>query len=228
LAIQVLGSGGPIADDGRASSGYLIWQKNKSILMIDAGGGVFHRFGEVKGQIENLELVGLTHLHADHVADLPALLKSGFFTDRTKALPISGPTGNERFPGLVDFMHALFNPKSGAFRYLSSYLDGKDGLFKTELVEIDNKSEQPYSIIKKNKLHIQAVGVNHWAIPTIGYLVEINGKRIAFSGDQNGDNPASCFYKVNSQCGYSFYVSCRFGKNRFSSRALTCQTFYYW
>ncbi|WP_163835491.1 MBL fold metallo-hydrolase [Spartinivicinus ruber] len=190
LAVQVLGSGGPIADDERASSGYLIWHNNKSIALVDMGGGVFQRFGEAQGKIEDLELIGITHFHTDHVADLPALLKSGFFINRKDSLLISGPAGGSRFPGLIEFMDALFNPKSGAFRYLSGYLSGKGGLFKTELLEVDNKSEQPTSVLKEDGLKVSSVGVNHWAIPTVGYLVEINGKKIAFSGDQNGDNPA--------------------------------------
>jgi Metal-dependent hydrolases of the beta-lactamase superfamily III len=41
IGVQVLGSGGPIADDGRASSGNLIWSDGKSIMLIDTGGGVF-------------------------------------------------------------------------------------------------------------------------------------------------------------------------------------------
>lgn len=190
VAVQVLGSGGPIADDERASSGYLVWHKNKSVVLIDIGGGIFHRFGEAKGKIEDLELIGITHFHTDHVADLPALLKSGFFINRKDSLLIAGPTGGSRFPGLTDFMDAMFNPKSGAFRYLSGYLSGKGGLFKTELLEIDNKADQPHLVIKQDELKVSGVGVNHWAIPTVGYLVEIGGKRIAFSGDQNGDNPA--------------------------------------
>ncbi|MDE1461898.1 MBL fold metallo-hydrolase [Spartinivicinus poritis] len=190
LAVQVLGSGGPIADDSRASSGYLIWSKNKSIALIDVGGGVFHRFGEAKAKIVDLQLIGITHFHTDHVADFPALLKSGFFINRKESLLVSGPAGGSRFPGLLEFMDALFNPKSGAFRYLSGYLSGKGGLFKAELLEIDNKSEQPTSVLKQEGLKVSSVGVNHWAIPTVGYLVEIGGRRIAFSGDQNGDNPA--------------------------------------
>ena len=38
ITLQVLGSGGPIADDGRASSGYLVWFDGKSRFLVDAGG----------------------------------------------------------------------------------------------------------------------------------------------------------------------------------------------
>ena len=40
VILQILGSGGPIADDGRASSGYLVWVDGESRVLIDAGGGI--------------------------------------------------------------------------------------------------------------------------------------------------------------------------------------------
>lgn len=82
IALQVLSSGGPIADDGRASSSYLIWVDGKSRVLINAGGDAFLRFGEASASFSELDFVGLSHFHADHSADFPALLKSGSFENR--------------------------------------------------------------------------------------------------------------------------------------------------
>ena len=84
-AVQVLGSGGPIADDARASAGYLVWIDGRPRLLVDAGGGVFLPFGEAKAKFDTLDAIAITHLHADLFGDLVALLKSGFFGDRTSA-----------------------------------------------------------------------------------------------------------------------------------------------
>ena len=65
-ALQVLGSGGPVADDGRASSGYLIWIDGKSRFLIDAGGGVFLRFGEAAARFEDLEFIAISHFLRNH------------------------------------------------------------------------------------------------------------------------------------------------------------------
>src|SRR5210317_411490 len=83
LSLQILGSGGPIADDGRASTSYLIWIDGKSRLMIDSGGGSFLRFAQATGNFESLDHIGISHFHTDHSTDLVALLKSGYFSDRT-------------------------------------------------------------------------------------------------------------------------------------------------
>ena len=51
LAVQVLGSGGPVADSARASSGYLVWDHGRARVLIDAGGGTFQRFGAAGARI---------------------------------------------------------------------------------------------------------------------------------------------------------------------------------
>ncbi|WP_221937467.1 MBL fold metallo-hydrolase [Shewanella psychropiezotolerans] len=95
FTLQLLGSGGPISDDARASSGEVIWWKGKSRILIDAGGGVYLRFGQSGSRMEELNFLGMTHFHTDHVTDLPALLKGGIFFDRSSTLAISGPTGGK-------------------------------------------------------------------------------------------------------------------------------------
>lgn len=190
IAVQVLGSGGPAADDARASSGYLVWIDGEARLLVDVGGGVFLRFGEAKARFETLDAIALTHLHADHVSDLPALLKSGFFSERQRPLPIAGPTAGGMFPGTRDFMRALFDPERGAFRYLAGYLDGSGGMVHAPLVEADSTAVTPSVVFSNERLKVTAVGVQHGPVPALGFLVEAGERRIAFAGDQNGDNPA--------------------------------------
>lgn len=50
VKLQVLGSGGPELDDGRYSSGYLIWYKNKARVLIDAGAGSSVEYGQSGAQ----------------------------------------------------------------------------------------------------------------------------------------------------------------------------------
>lgn len=189
LALQVLGSGGPIPDDNRASSGYLIWRRGKAIALVDVGGGVFLRFGEAGARIEDLQVVAIGHLHADHVGDLPALLKGGYFAERKRALPIVGPSGNDRFPAVDAHLRALLDADRGAYRYLAGYLDG-EGLFPLDVRVVDAAKRVPAIAFEGDGLALQAVGIHHGVIPSLGFIVEVEGKRIAFSGDQSADNQA--------------------------------------
>lgn len=185
IALQVLGSGGPIADDARAASGYLIWQAGRARVLVDAGGGVFTRYGEAGARLEDLDLIALTHLHTDHVTDLAAILKGGYFSSRTAALNISGPGGNTLMPSLPQYLAALFSPEYGAYRYLSGFMTGTDGLFALQAIELDAQTREPVFVHEAAQLTVRAVGVHHGPVPSLGYLIEIAGKRIAISGDQN-------------------------------------------
>jgi len=190
VAVQVLGSGGPIPDDGRASSGYLVWRDGRAIALVDAGGGTFLRFGEAGARIVDLDVILLTHLHADHTSDLPALLKGGYFSKRTRPLVVAGPSAGGPYPGVADFLRRLLDPSHGPFAYLAGYLDGSDGLFPLRPVEVARGATTPVKVLETPDLRITAVGVHHGPVPALGYLVETGGIRIAFSGDQRGDAPA--------------------------------------
>lgn len=194
IAVQVLGSGGPIADSSRASSGYLVWVNGRARVLVDAGGGVFLRYGESGAKVEDLDLVAITHLHTDHVADLPALLKGATFSERRRALPVSGPVAGRRFPSMSQFMKQEFDAKTGAFRYLSGLLDGSEDSFQLRPVDVNTQTLQPTRVLDLPDLKVEAIGVPHGPVPALGYRVSAGGFSIVFSGDQNGSNRA--FWKL--------------------------------
>ena len=183
------GCDGPEPTAGRASSGYLVWIDGRSRVLVDAGGGVFLRFGDAGARIEDLDLVAISHFHADHVADVPALVKAGFFSDRERALAISGPSAGGEFPGLSAFLRAQFQRKGGAFAYLGGALDGKGQFPLRPVVEVRVPSDTPQTVLALPDLNVRAAPVKHGPVPSLGYVVESKGRRIAFGGDQNGDSP---------------------------------------
>ncbi len=185
FAVEVLGSGGPLADDGRASAGYLVWTDGKARLLIDAGGGIFLRFGESGASFRTLDAILISHFHADHVADLPAILKSGSFEKRIEPLLIAGPSGNSYFPRLGAFLEAMFSPEVGAYRYLSGYLTGENGLPLLKQTEIDAVTEQAHTILDEDDLRVVALPVNHGDVPALAFSVTVDAKTAVFAGDQS-------------------------------------------
>lgn len=176
ISIQVLGSGGPEVAE-RASASYLIKKDGKALVIIDFGGGAFLRFAQAKAELDALKLVLFTHLHIDHVVDLPALMKAGYFSDRTKPLPLIGPSGNDYFPGFNEYLHLQFGPK-GAYRYMSDILSTQSESFSIKPYEVQDKKSYHFDDIR-----IIAMPVHHGIVPAIAYRVEIEGKIIVFSGD---------------------------------------------
>jgi ribonuclease BN (tRNA processing enzyme) len=188
IEVQVLGSGGPELQDKRASSSYLVWKDGKARVLVDSGGGSALRFGESGAAMSDLDLVLFTHFHADHSADFPALVKSSYFEDRTRALPVLGPPGNGRFPSTTEFVRALFDEKHGAWRYLGEYLHGGGSAYALQARDVRLKPAQISKVFAAGDIAATAAQVIHGSVPALAWRVDIDGFRIAFSGDTNGNN----------------------------------------
>ena len=180
VALQILGSGGPFPS-ASASSGYLVWKDGRSVALVDAGGGVFHSFGRAQGKLEQLEIVGLSHLHADHVSDLPALLWLSDY--RREPLPIAGPSGNALAPALDVFLERLIGEKDSAFPLVRA----RGATLRTTVV--DASRTEPTVVHQSDGLQVTALGVPH-GVPALAYRMTLGGVTIVFGGDQNGTNPA--------------------------------------
>jgi ribonuclease BN (tRNA processing enzyme) len=130
----------------------------------------------------------LTHLHVDHSADLPVLIKASYFGERDRELAVYGPSGNQLMPNLGDFLDGLFGQHSDVYRYLSDYLgQGGAASYQLQAVEVDagqRKSTQPAGL---RRVQLTAVGVHHGPVPALAWRIEAAGASVAFSGDMNGD-----------------------------------------
>ncbi len=199
LAVQVLGSGGPELADKRASSSYLVWIDGKARVLIDLGGGAALRFNEAGANVADLDVILLSHLHVDHANDLPALVKSSFFEERTRALPIYGPGGNKFMPSTVTLVRALFDGAHGVYRYLGDFLSplNKDTYklqphnveTRSKLMPARKTSEKLNAVFSNERVRATAIAVvAHGALPALAWRVESQGKRMVFSGDTNGED----------------------------------------
>ncbi len=184
--LQVLGSGGPELDDGRASSSYVIWHKGKARLLIDIGSGSMFRFEQSRASLNDLDVILLSHMHADHSNDLPALIKASFFSDRNRDLYLYGPSGNNFVPSATNFVKDLFGP-DGAYKYLSNYLNGNNS-YRLLPHDISTSGTKEQLVLSNSLYRLVAAPVHHGPIPALAWRVEIGGKLIVFSGDMNNDN----------------------------------------
>ena len=184
--LQVLGSGGPELDDGRASSSYLIWHDGRARILVDMGGGSAFRFEQSGAALNDLELILLTHMHTDHSADLPLLIKASYFSNRNRDLSLYGPSGNSLMPSASQFVQRLLGPE-GAFAYLQDYLNGNDSYrLLTHDVAAEGKTKQRLKI--DLPYTITAVPVRHGPIPALAWRIDIDGQSLVFSGDMSNQN----------------------------------------
>ncbi len=188
VQLQVLGSGGPELYDRRASSSYLVWLNGKARVLIDIGGGAALRFHEAGARVEDLDAILLTHLHVDHSADLPALIKASWFGKRVEPLDIYGPHGNNIMSSTVNFVRTLFDKTRGAYRYLGDFLSPLDKTtYKLKPHDVPIKGSPPVAAFKLDHGRAQTATVTHGAFPALAWRVEMGGKSVVFSGDTNGD-----------------------------------------
>ncbi len=184
--LQVLGSGGPELDDGRTSSSYLLWQNGKARILVDIGSGSMQRFEESGASINDLDAILLSHLHVDHSSDLPALVKAAFFSGRNRDLPVLGPGGNDFMPSTTDFVWRLLGP-DGAYPYLASYLDGSDD-YRLIPGNITPNGKGEKVIEHVPGFRLVAAAVHHGPLPALAWRIELEGKRVVFSGDMSNQH----------------------------------------
>jgi ribonuclease BN (tRNA processing enzyme) len=192
VAVQILGSGGPAINRDRASTSYLLWIGTQAKILVDMGGGAFLRFGQAEAKLSDLSLVAISHLHPDHVSDLPALL---WLSNRARQepLPILGPSGKDVAPDFAAFLDRLFNEKSGAFQVLGSTLGTQQGSagggVRLDVRVVDATKAEPSTVFNRAGVTVTALGIPHGNIPTLAYRVQTQNVAIVFSSDQTGTNP---------------------------------------
>jgi ribonuclease BN (tRNA processing enzyme) len=129
-------------------------------VLVDIGGGVLGSLQHYIG-LEDLHAVWISHLHADHFADMPLLYYAFAFSQKKmRKIPILGPVGwAERVEAFV---------KSSVDHRMSDYF---------QVVELKDRG-----IAEIGDLRIQARAVEH-AVPAFGLTARYGERRLAYTGD---------------------------------------------
>lgn len=180
LEVLVLGSGGPGAT-GRASSSYAVLIDGTPRILVDAGSGAFVRLGEARLDLDSLDTVLLTHLHVDHAAELPGLIKARAVASSVPVVfRIFGPAGSAGsgddayFPSTRRFLSLLFGPR-GAFAYLRDFA----APVRIEAHDVP----AAYRTVTFTGFTVSSIGGHHGDAPAVIYRITHAGKSVTFSGD---------------------------------------------
>jgi ribonuclease BN (tRNA processing enzyme) len=186
LELQVLGSGGPGAE-GRASSSYVLLVDGTPRILVDSGPGSFARLGEAHIELGALDVVLLTHLHVDHAAELPGIVKArAVSTGHPIHFDVFGPGGHPAhgevpsFPSTGRFIELLFGP-DGAFAYLKDFAAPVS--FTVTDLPRSTRADRTEVIYQRGNVAVHAVQGHHDDAPAIIYRVDVGGRSVVFSGD---------------------------------------------
>src|SRR5215470_9888121 len=93
MRIIMLGTGAALPDPDRCHTSILLTLDNGRHFLIDCGHGATRQLVRVDVNPADLEHLLLTHLHHDHVCELPFFIISGWILGREGALAVHGPKG---------------------------------------------------------------------------------------------------------------------------------------
>lgn len=173
------GGGGPDGLFARMGANTLV-EANGQVLIFDAGRGLVLRLGELgRIYLNRADKLFLTHLHSDHISDIPDLFTTGWTQTRRQNLSVWGPAGTKAMMTAVDrFFDWDFSYRVNPRRTRGT---------------IDAHDSVQGVVFEKDGVKVTAFDVDHWPprhsadsrkeFPAFGYRVDYNGRSVAVSGD---------------------------------------------
>ena len=149
LDVCLLGCGGMMPLPNRALTSLMV-RYNGSTVMIDCGEATQLTVRRQGWSFKQIDVLLVTHFHADHISGLPGLLLTMGNAERTEPLTIVGPAGVERVVN--------------SLRIIAPELP-----FSIKFIELKEREEQ-FELVG---LRITAFRVNH-NITCYGYSIELD------------------------------------------------------
>ncbi len=182
LRVTVLGSGNPWTTRAQASASVLVEVGNpeRDLLLFDIGGGSLANYASLKLPVNLLDKVFLTHLHADHTADIITL--SGSYAKVGRAdgpVRVWGPSGTEPRLGTKAFC-------DGIEAALAWDTEAGKGAINEDSMRIEAHEfdwSQTGVVYEANGVTVTSFPVIHALTGSVGYRLEFAGLSFSFSGD---------------------------------------------
>ena len=181
IRVTILGSGDPFVKRGQASASVLIEVGNEQhdFFFFDLGSGALANFDGLQLPVTATTKVFLTHLHADHMGDLPTLLGSLAKSGRRDPAEVWGPTGETKKLGTLAFAQHL--DAAMAWDYLS--MNGHPGQSGSRLIPTEVPYDKPATVYERNGVKISSFPVIHILNGAVGYRLDYKGSSVVFTGD---------------------------------------------
>lgn len=176
--IVFLGTGGPLPNADRCGAGQVV-VSGETHVMVDCGWGSARRLLPAGLQPRNVGTAIFTHMHSDHITDVPDFLFLRWVTGATTPLQVYGPEGTQEM--MDGFLMALRRDIGFRIAHHGEKLH-PDGI-KVEVTEIP-ASPEPRQFAETGGLRLESFEVNHFpVVPALGFRVSLDERSVVFSGD---------------------------------------------
>ncbi len=178
MELILLGTGSPLPSPNRCGGGQLIISGNTRIL-IDCGWGVARRLFAAGVPPPAIDHVCFTHMHSDHITDLPDFIIMRWTGGAKNPLHIHGPEGTRE---MVDGFRGGLEPD---VRFRFAHHGEKLSREGIECVVHEVPATPSVSsVVTVGDLTVGAFEVDHFpVVPALGFTVESGGHKIVLSGD---------------------------------------------
>lgn len=181
MRVTVLGSGNPPPTRAQASGSVLVEVGNpgRDMFIFDVGSGCLANFMCLGLPINSLDKVFLSHLHADHTADLITLFGSFRKAGRKGPLYVWGGNGSESKYGSKVAIDAIAAACAWDTESTRGYTSNEAAdMFGTEF-----DASITSVVYEASGVTITAFPVIHNLHGAVGYRVDFAGLSMVFSGD---------------------------------------------
>jgi ribonuclease Z len=181
IRVTVLGSGDPFVRPSQASASVLIEVGNpeRDIFFFDLGSGALKNFTGLRLPVTATTKVFLTHLHADHVGDVPTLVYSLAKAGRRDPVEVWGPAGASESLGTGAYVERL----QAAHAWDMESLCGHPGQSGARAIATEVPYDAVKTIYQRNGVTVTSFPVIHIQDGAVGYRLDYAGRSVAFSGD---------------------------------------------
>jgi len=151
----------------------------RDFFFFDLGSGSLANFNGLHLPVTATTKVFLTHLHADHVGDMPTLVWSLAKAGRRDPVEVWGPGGERPELGTRSYAEHL----QAAHAWDTESLNGHPGQSgaHTEVTEVPFDATS--TVYERNGVLISSFPVIHIINGAVGYRLDYNGLSVVFSGD---------------------------------------------
>ncbi len=181
IRVTILGSGDPFVKIGQASASILIEVGNeeKDFFFFDLGSGALANFNSLQLPVTSTTKVFLTHLHADHVGDMPTLIWSLAKSGRRDPIEVWGPSGSQDNLGTRHFTNHL----EQAMAWDTESMSGHPGQSGARTITTEVPYDKGATLYERHGVTIASFPVLHLLDGAVGYKLEYAGRSVVFTGD---------------------------------------------